>query len=120
MVILIISLLLVTSLLLVLYPVFAHRTGTGDSEDAAQQLAEGLRRERDRIYEELRALQQERFLRHLSEEEYQTQQQAARTRAALLLRRQQQVQEIVARADEELEEEISEAGQKRQSTGGQA
>ena len=120
MVILIITLLLVASLLVVLYPLLAHRTGASDAEDAAQQVAEGLRRERDRIYEELQALQQERFLRHLSEEEYQAEQQAARTRSALLLRRQQQVQEMAARAEEEVEEEIDRAGQRDPSTGDQA
>ena len=120
MVILIITLLLVASLLVVLYPLLAHRTGASDAEEAAQQVAEGLRRERDRIYEELQALQQERFLRHLSEEEYQAEQQAARTHSALLLQRQQQVQEMAARAEEEVEEEISRAGQRGQSTGDQA
>ena len=120
MVILIITLLLVASLVLVLEPVLRRRTVSGTPEDTAQRLTENLRRERDRIYEELRVLQQERFLRHLTDEEYQAQQEAARLRAALLLRQQQQVQETVAGLDQELESAISQAKQDQQSAGSQS
>lgn len=108
MAILIISLLLAASLAVVLYPVLFRRTETAP-DDVAQQLAEGLRRQRDRVYEELRALQQERFLRQLSDEEYEAHLHAARVRAAGLLRQQERVQETLARLDRQLEEEIEQA-----------
>jgi hypothetical protein len=117
--ILIITVLLAASLVVVLYPVVFRLTET-TTDDAAQQLAEGLRRQRDRVYEEMRALQQERFLRHLSDEEYEARLQAARVQAASLLRQQERVQETLARLDQELEEEIRQARQAQQTAGDQS
>ena len=76
------------------YPFWAARRG-GARRDPAEELAEGIRRARERVYEELRALQQERFLGVPSEEEYERQLRAARLRAAELVREQQQVQGAV-------------------------
>ena len=108
MVIFIVTLLLLVSLAVVLYPAFTHRS-EADGEDPATELAQGLRRARDRVYEELRALQQEYFLHHLTEDEYQERVREARVRAALLLRQQQQVHQTVASLDETLEGEIRRA-----------
>ena len=119
MAILIITLLLAASLVVVLYPVLSRRTETSP-DDAGQQLAEGLRRQRDRVYEELRALEQERFLRQLSDDEYEAQLQAARVRAAALLRQQERTQETLARLDQELEREIHQARQTQQTAGDQS
>ena len=108
MIIFIVTLLLLVSLTVVLYPAFAHRT-EAFGEDPATELAQSLRRARDRVYEELRALQQEYFLHHLTEDEYQQQVREARVQAALLLRQQQQVHQTVASLDETLEGEIRRA-----------
>ena len=116
MIILLITLLLVVSVVVVLYPALTRRADAEATEDTAQWLAESLRRARDRVYEELRVLQQEHFLRHLSDEEYQARLQAARVAAALLLRQQQQVQETVAALDLALEDEIRRAAQQSGST----
>ena len=107
--ILITSLLLVASLAVVAYPLFSRQPEASTAEDDAETLAQNLRRARDHVYEEVRSFQQEYFLHHLSDAEYQAQLQAARVRAAHLLQRQQQVQETVASIDQALEEEISQA-----------
>ncbi len=112
--ILIVTLLALVCLGVVLFPLLAPRGHPFDDNDPAQELAEGLRRARDRVYEEIRALQQEYFLKSLSEQEYQAQLQEARTRAALLLRRQEQVQQTLADLDAGVEEEL-----KRLTTEGQ-
>ena len=106
MVILIVTLLVLVSLGVVLFPLLATRVHPFDDSDPAQELAEGLRRARDRVYEEVRALQQEYFLKTLSEQEYRAQLQEARTRAALLLHRQEQVQQTLADLDTRVEEEL--------------
>ena len=106
MVILIVTLLVLVSLGVVLFPLLATRVHPFDDNDPAQELAEGLRRARDRVYEEVRALQQEYFLKTLSEQEYRAQLQEARTRAALLLRRQEQVQQTLADLHTRVEEEL--------------
>ena len=106
MVILIVTLLVLVSLGVVLFPLLATRVHPFDDNDPAQELAEGLRRARDRVYEEVRALQQEYFLKTLSEQEYRAQLQEARTRAALLLHRQEQVQQTLADLDTRVEEEL--------------
>lgn len=106
MIILTVTLLVLVSLGVVLYPLLAHRDDSSPDGDLAHELTQRLRRARDRVYEELRVLQQEYFLKHLSEQEYQAQVEAARIRAALLLRQQEQVQHMLARLDGEVEEEV--------------
>ena len=88
------------------YPFWAARRG-GARRDPAEELAESIRRARERVYEELRALQQERFLGVLSEEEYERQLRAARLRAAELVREQQQVQSTVRDIERSVDDELS-------------
>ncbi len=108
MVILIITTLLLVSLAVVLYPLLLPRAeASGLESDPAEELAERLRRARDRVYEEMRVLQQEHFLHHLTDAEYQERVRTARVRAALLLRQQQRVRETVAGLDRALEAEIN-------------
>ncbi len=89
------------------YPFWAARRGGGARRDPAEELAESIRRARERVYEELRVLQQERFLGVLSEEEYERQLRAARLRAAELVREQQQVQSAVRDIERSVDDELS-------------
>lgn len=101
--ILVITVLVAVSLAVIIYP-FATRSAEHDRlEDPADELAQHLRRSRDRVYEEIRALQQEYFLKSLSEEEYRAQLEAARLQAAHLLREQQHVQETIVDVDDAVE-----------------
>ena len=107
MTVLVVTVLVVASLAVVAYPLFVRR-GEG-TEEPAEELARGLRRARDRVYEEIRALQQEYFLKTLSQEEYEEQLGAARVRAAELLADQRHVQETLASIERAVEEQMGEA-----------
>ncbi len=110
MVILIVTTLLLVSLVVVLYPLLLPRAeSSGLEDDPAEELADRLRRARDRVYEEMRVLQQEHFLHHLTDAEYQERVRAARVQAAVLLRQQQRVRETVVGLDQTLEAEIDRA-----------
>ncbi len=107
--ILLVTVLLAVSLIVLTYPFIVRRTGRNDVRDPAEELAQQLRRARERVYEEIRALQQEYFLQALTEEEYREQLQAARIEAAGLLRQQQQIQETIASIDARVEADMREA-----------
>ena len=109
MTVLIITLIVVLSLVVLAYPFLARRSGHEGLDDAAEELAQRLRRSRDRVYEEIRALQQEYFLGNLTEGEYQEQLQAARMEAAELMREQQQVQQTLTEIDAIVEAEMRRA-----------
>ena len=96
------SLLLAACLCIVAWPL-ARRTAAQAAGEEADALAEGLRRARERVYEEIRALQQERFLGNLTPEQYRAQLDAARSRAAHLAAQQAGVQEAMASVEEEAE-----------------
>ena len=108
MTVLVVTLLLVGSLAVLAYPLFMQRRGALLDEPAAE-LTLQLRRARDRVYDEIRTLQQEYFLESVSEEDYRAQLQAARLRAAQFLREQQQVQQTVETIDRAVEEEMRRA-----------
>lgn len=108
MTVLIVTLLLVGSLAVLAYPLFVQRR-RGLVDEPAEELALGLRRARDRVYEEIRVLQQEYFLKSLSQKDYQGQLYAARLRAAALLAEAQQVQQTVETIDRTVEEEMRRA-----------
>ena len=110
MTVLIVTLIVVFSLVVLAYPFLARRSAREGLDDAAEELAQRLRRSRDRVYEEIRALQQEYFLGNLTEEEYQEQLQAARMEAAELMREQQEVQQTLTEIDEIVEAEMRRAG----------
>ena len=69
MTIFIVTIVLVAILLVLTYPFVAQRGGRAMMEDAAEELAQRLRRSRDRVYEEIRALQPEHFLGNIAEAE---------------------------------------------------
>jgi hypothetical protein len=96
---LIITLLIIVSLGFVVYPLVTRRPEAEASEELTLQATQQLRQARERIYEEIRALQQEYFLEHLPKEEYQTRLAEARVQAATLLQQQEQVQETLAQAE---------------------
>ena len=111
MTILILTLLVLVAVAILAYPFWAARHGGVLFDDPARDLEAGIRRARDRVYEEIRALQQEYFLGNTTETEYRAQLQTARRRAAELIREQQQVNEATAaierRVDAELQELLS-------------
>jgi chromosome segregation ATPase len=106
MTILIVTLLIIVSLGFVVYPLVTRRPESEATEELTQQATQQLRQARERIYEEIRALQQEYFLEHLSQEEYQARLAEARVQAAILLRQQEQVQETLAHAEEAVEADL--------------
>ena len=106
MAVFLITVLLIAVVAVLAYPFFARPSRQGELDDAAGELAQRLRRSRDRVYEEIRALQQEYFLSNLTEDEYREQLQAARVHAADLMRQQQQVQETLAVIQDAVDEEI--------------
>lgn len=89
------------------YPLLARGRSADRGAGLAAELAQRLRRGRDRVYEEIRVLQQERFLGHLTEAEYQAQLGAARLRAAVLLREQERVQDTVAETTAAVEQQMA-------------
>ena len=101
------TLLVLLAIAVVVWPFWIARHGPRRLEDPAIELSQALRRARDRVYEEIRVLQQEYFLKVLTEDDYRRQLDAARLRAAELLREQQHVEEslaaIGARVDAQLE-----------------
>ena len=119
MTIFIVTIVLAAILLVLAYPFIIQRNGRGMIDDAGAELAQRLRRSRDRVYEEIRALQQEYFLGNLTEEEYQRQLKDARLEAAELMRQQQQVQQTLADVEAAVEEELrqiaSDAGNEEKS-----
>jgi Tfp pilus assembly protein FimT len=104
-----ITVVVVASLVVLAYPFFVRRNEREGIDDAAEELAQRLRRSRDRVYEEIRALQQENLLKNLTDEEYQEQLQEARLEAVSLLKQQQEVQQTLADIDEEVEAQLRKA-----------
>lgn len=109
MTILVVTVLLLLSFAVMAYPFVAPRSRTANLAEPGEEFATQLRRARDRVYEEIRALQQEYFLNNLTEEEYQQQLQTARRRAANLIRRQHQVQETLNAVEAEIDAQLEEA-----------
>ena len=106
MTILIITLLVLVTSAVLVYPFWVSRHGGRRFDDPAADMAASIRRARDRVYEEIRALQQEYFLHNLTEDEYREQLQVARRRAAELIREQQQVEETIESIEHQASEEL--------------
>ena len=109
MTIVIVTIIVLVSLAVLAYPFVAGRSERDRAEDAASDLAQRLRRSRDRVYEGIRVLQQEYFLANLTEEEYRERLREARLEAAKLLQQQQQVQQTLGAIGAAVEEELREA-----------
>lgn len=93
MAILIATLLTAVLLAIVAYPVLVQRgRRAAEAEKPLTEAVERLRRARDRTYEEIRTLQQERFMRDISDQQYQAQLGALRAQAARLIQQQRDVQ----------------------------
>ena len=107
MTIIVLTLLVLVAIAVLVYPFWAARHGGVLFDDPARDLEAGIRRARDRVYEEIRALQQEYFLKNMTETEYRTQLQAARQRAAELIREQQRVNETAAAIGSRVDAELS-------------
>ena len=122
MTIAIVTIIVLVSLAVLAYPFVAGRSERDRAEQAASDLAQRLRRSRDRVYEGIRVLQQEYFLANMTEEEYRERLREARLEAARLLQQQQQVQQtlgaIGAAVEAELSEAASEADQQDEKTPG--
>ncbi len=106
MTILVITLLALVVIAVLIYPFWAARQGNARPDGPAQELAGGIRRARERVYEEIRALQQEYFLGVLTPEEHEEQLRAARLRAAELVREQQQVENAVLDIERQVDDEL--------------
>ena len=106
MTILVVTLLALVAIAVLIYPFWAARHGNARPHDHALELAEGVRRARERVYEEIRALQQEYFLGVLTPEEHEEQLRAARLRAAELVREQQQVENAVLDIERQVDDEL--------------
>ncbi len=109
MTIVIVTIVVLVSLAVLAYPFVAGRSERDRAEDAASDLAQRLRRSRDRVYEGIRVLQQEYFLANLTEEEYRERLREARLEAARLLQQQQQVQQTLGAIGAAVEAELREA-----------
>ncbi len=122
MTIVIVTIVVLVSLAVLAYPFVAGRSERDRAEDAASDLAQRLRRSRDRVYEGIRVLQQEYFLANLTEEEYRERLREARLEAARLLQQQQQVQQtlgtIGAAVEADLREAAAEADQQEEKAPG--
>lgn len=108
MTILLLTLLLIVTVAVLVYPFWAARHGGVSLDDPARDLEAGIRRARDRVYEEIRALQQEYFLANMTEAEYRAQLQSARQRAAELILQQQHVSETTAAIESRVDAELRE------------
>ena len=109
MTIVIVTIVVLVSLAVLAYPFIAGRSERDRAEDAASDLAQRLRRSRDRVYEGIRILQQEYFLANLTEEDYRERLREARLEAARLLQQQQQVQQTLGAIGAAVEAELREA-----------
>ena len=109
MTIVIVTIIVLVSLAVLAYPFVAGRSERDRAEDAASDLAQRLRRSRDRVYEGIRVLQQEYFLANLTEEEYRERLREARLEAARLLQQQQQVQQTLGAIGTAVEAELRKA-----------
>ena len=93
MAILIATVLAAVLLAMVAYPVLVQGgRRAAEADGPLNEAVEQLRRARDRTYEEIRALQQERFMRDISDQEFQAQLEALRTQAARLIQQQRDAQ----------------------------
>ena len=106
MTILVLTLLVFAAVALLAHPFWAARHGGRSLGDPARDLEEGVRRARDRVYEEMRALQQEYFLNNAAEEDYRARLHAARVRAAELLNQQRSARETADAIERRVDAEI--------------
>ena len=107
----IVTVVLIATLAVLAYPLVVRRNQREGLDDAAVDLGQRLRRARDRVYEEIRALQQEYFLGNMPEDEYHQLLHTARMDAASLMQQQQQVQQTLEEIDDEVERELEQAAQ---------
>tara|TARA_A100001037_G_scaffold68811_3_gene61248 strand:+ start:7775 stop:8104 length:330 start_codon:yes stop_codon:yes gene_type:complete len=77
--------------------------------DPLEEIEEISRRSRERIYEEIRVLQQEYFLNSISQEEYILQLNSAREKAAALLVSQQEAKRVIDNVYTKIEQSFNDA-----------
>ena len=111
MAILIISLLIISSLIVVFYPILSFQISGRHFDQAYEHLNDVLGRRHERIYEELKVLEQERFLGHMTEEEYAAQLKRSQNEMAELLKQQNQSAVILNDINSELDARIDAAKQ---------
>ena len=102
------TLLVAAVLAIVLWPFFAPREGT-KLNNPADDLRQSLRRGRERVYEEIKVLQQEHFMHDLTDEAYQAQLQELRLRAAGFMREQEGIQDTLSAIDAEVDQALRQA-----------
>lgn len=104
----IITLIIIISLFWLIQPIISKRQESVITDDLIQDASDQLRRSRERIYEEIRVLQQEYFLGHLSEGTYQSQLSKSRFQAAGLLREQEQIKKTLTEVEKDVEASLLE------------
>lgn len=90
-----------------MHPFLLARPRVLGIDDPISELRDKIRRARDRVYEEIRSLQQEKFLNHLTEQELQSQLVNARLQAAKLIEQQSQLQQTVRHIESSIDDELS-------------
>lgn len=101
------TLLILISITIVGYPIWTNRNQSQRIVDPLEEIEEISRRARERLYEEIRILQQEYFLKNISPEEYSMQLNAAREKAASLLVNQQEATQILDTIYSEVNEKFA-------------
>ncbi len=103
------TLLVMICVLIVGLP-FWTRSNYGEKiVDPLEEIEEISRRSRERIYEEIRVLQQEYFLNSISQEEYILQLNSAREKAAALLVSQQEAKRVIDNVYTKIEQSFNDA-----------
>ena len=103
MTLILITVLAIISIAAVILPFI--RSSKSD-HSIADESWHALRRSRNRVYEEIRVMHQERFLGHLTEQEFQGQLLEARTTAARYMKQQHDLQAVIKRAEIFVDQEL--------------
>lgn len=108
MTILIITVLVSLAIVVLIYPFWSSQRHGVPRQGPAEELARELQRARNRIYEELRVLEQEYFLDSLGHDEYESRVRAARLNAARLIREQERIEGEIASIEQRIHNELEE------------
>tara|TARA_B100001142_G_C13964490_1_gene512440 strand:- start:38 stop:385 length:348 start_codon:yes stop_codon:yes gene_type:complete len=103
------SLLILISITLVGLPLWSRKNHSDKIVDTLEEIEEISRRSRERIYEEIRILQQEYFLKNISPSDYTLQLDTARKKAAELLLRQQEAKTVIDNIYMEIDQKFNNA-----------
>ncbi len=95
--------LIVTCLIMVLWPLFRGRPEETDIEAILTNHEKEFTRARERIYQEIRTVQQEWLIKNISEESYRSELSRLRIEAALILKTQSTTKDKILEIQKEME-----------------